>query len=277
MSEIERQVSAHYTTAELVDRILAAVAAAGGAPDSLAVDDLKGVDEFHTGGVEATDALLSQLAIQPSTRVLDIGCGIGGTSRHIAAGWDVAVTGVDLTVAYVAAAEELSRRVGLAKLTSFLQGSALDLPVASAAFDLATMFHVGMNIDDKAALFREAARVLAPGGTFALFDVMRVGPGEIPYPMPWAEEPDWSFVAAPALYREAASSAGLALRAERNRAPFAKDFFERVVAAAAASGGPPPVSIHLLMRETAAQKLGHYVQALEAGTIAPVEMIFHRP
>ncbi len=276
MSDIEQLVQDHYTTEELVERILDAVEAAGGSRQALTPEDLKGVDEFHTGGLEATDQLLSQLAIEHSTRVLDIGCGIGGTSRHIAAGWGAQVTGVDLTPAYVAAASDLSARAGLADRTQFVQGSALDLPVADNTFDLATMFHVGMNVEAKSALFREAARVLVPGGTFALYDVMRLGSGEIPYPQPWAEAPTWSFVATPAQYREAADDAGFVLRSERVRADYAKAFFDRVVAATAQRGGPPPVSIHLLMRETAAQKLEHYVQALKAGTIGPVEMVFER-
>ncbi len=276
VSETEQRVAAYYTTAALVERILAGVEAAGGRRDALSAEQLKGVDEFHTGGLEATEALLEQLEIDPATRVLDIGCGLGGTARHIALRSGARVTGVDLTQAYVEAARELSALVGLHQLTHFHQGSAVALPVDDAAFDLATLFHVGMNITDKAALMAEAARVVAPGGTFAVFDVMRLGEGEIAFPVPWAEHSGLSFVDSPEVYRNAAAGAGLTLRAERARGDFALAFFERVFAAAAERGGPAPVGIHLLMRDTAGQKLSNYVDAVRAGSIAPVEMIFTR-
>ena len=143
------------------------------------------------------------------------------------------------------------------------------------SFDVVTMFHVGMNIPDKAALMAEVARVLRPGGTFALFDVMRLDPGSLTYPFPWAEEKEFSFVDPPEIYREAANSADLIKIAERARGEFALDFFDRVFAAIAAEG-PPPIGIHLLMRETAGQKIQNYVAAVQAGMIAPVEMIFRR-
>ena len=272
---IEDQVSAHYTTATLLERVLAAVAEAGGDPDALTPGDLKAVDEFHTGGLQATDALLEQLEIDQTTRVLDIGCGIGGTARHIRNSYNTPVTGFDLTPDFVATADALTRRIGLEGIT-FLTGSALDMPVETGSFDLATMFHVGMNIEDKATLMQEAWRVLAPGGTFALFDVMKVGEGAIPYPVPWAEDAGFSFVAPPETYRAAAGTAGFETGAERARGDFALAFFERVFATIAEQG-VAPVGIHLLMRETAGQKIENYVAAVTAGTIAPVEMIFRKP
>jgi ubiquinone/menaquinone biosynthesis C-methylase UbiE len=226
--------------------------------------------------VKATEALLAQLKIAPDTRVLDIGSGLGGPARHIAEHSGAHVTGVDLTPLYVELAQTLSARVGMSAQTEFFQGSALDLPVADASFDLATMFHVGMNIQDKAALMRQVARVLAPGGRFALFDVMRVGAGALRFPFPWADREALSFVAPPEDYRAAAAAAGLVQLAERDRSHFALDFFAGVFASIAAKGGPPPVGIHLLMRESAGPKLQNFVAEIEAGRLAPVEMIFRK-
>ena len=56
------------------------------------------------------------------------------------------------------------------------------------------MVHVGMNIPDKQAVFAEVHRVLAPGGRFALYEQMRTGDGDLPYPLPWAEDERSSFV-----------------------------------------------------------------------------------
>ena len=97
----EKDIASHYTTDNLPERIKTALIAAGKDPESLVADDLKGVDEFHTGGVQATDDLLAQLKISSTTRVLDIGCGIGGAARHIASNTGVSVTGIDLTPDYI--------------------------------------------------------------------------------------------------------------------------------------------------------------------------------
>ena len=70
------------------------------------------------------------------------------------------VTGIDLTPAFVAAATDLSRRAGVDGV-EYIEANATALPFEDASFDAATMLHVGMNIADKAALFREVARCCA--------------------------------------------------------------------------------------------------------------------
>ncbi len=277
MTDIETLVARHYAGETLFDNIRAALKEAGANPDAPDIEDLKPVDEFHTGGLEATDALLDQLTIGADTRVLDIGCGCGGAARHVAARSGAHVRGFDLTPDFVTTATALSDLVGMAGQTSFQVGSALDIPESDDSADLALMFHVGMNIEDKDTLFREAARVLTPGGTFALFDVMRGSDAPLTYPFPWAEEAAFSFVSPPEDYRAAATASGFEQVAERDRSNFAKDFFDRVFARFAQAGGPPPVGIHLLMHETGKTKIENYITHLQAGDIAPTEMIFRLP
>lgn len=272
----ENNIAGHYTTENLLERIKTALIASGKDPEALGAADLKGVDEFHTGGVQATDDLLAQLTISNNTRVLDIGCGIGGAARHIAANTGAVVTGFDLTPDYVKTANALSEMVGMGDQTHFQSGSAVDIHFADSSFDLATMFHVGMNITDKPALFREAARVLSPDGAFALFDIMRTDSGDLTFPFPWAEKAEWSFVEAPESYRNAATQAGFELLSERNRREFTLDFFGKAFAAVKENGSPPAVGIHLLMKETAAQKLQNYVAEVKAKRLAPFEMIFRK-
>ena len=85
MNDSTTDISNHYTVTGLGDRILAALAAAGKDIDALEVDDLAPVDEFHIRGRMATEELASWAQIGSSDRVLDVGCGLGGTSRHLAA------------------------------------------------------------------------------------------------------------------------------------------------------------------------------------------------
>ncbi|MEM7320734.1 MAG: class I SAM-dependent methyltransferase, partial [Pseudomonadota bacterium] len=244
---IEKDVAAHYTTDDLMARIRSALAESGADPDNPSPEDLKPLDEFHTGGVKATVELLDQLPIVAQTRVLDLGCGIGGTARHIAAKTGAHVTGVDLTLHFVEVGQRLNEMVGMADKVSLRQGSVVDLPLIEDAFDLVTMFHVGMNVPDKAKIFTEANRVLSPGGVFALFDVMRMDEeGDLIFPMPWAEEQSFSFVEPATAYIDAGEAAGLMFKSIRNRKEFAEEFFDEAFARLKDSGGPPPIGIHLL-------------------------------
>jgi ubiquinone/menaquinone biosynthesis C-methylase UbiE len=270
---IEGQVAQHYARTDLERAILDALVASGNDLSRLAPSDLSPVDEFHTGGRQATVEFAAQIDFAPGAHILDIGSGIGGPSRFFAAERGCRVTGIDLTEDYVATAEALARRVGLAGSVSYGRASALALPFAPATFDGAYMMHVGMNIADKPAVFVEVCRVIKPGGTFAIYDIMRTGPGELRFPLHWAQTPETSFVVAPAEYRRALQGAGFAIVKERDRGEFARAFFRQVVARAAEGGGPPPLGIHLLMKRDVPQKLANIVESLESGVIAPVEVI----
>lgn len=273
---VEAQVADHYTTGALTERVRQALRDLGIDPDQATADDLKACDEFHTGGVAATDLLVQDLTASADTRVLDIGSGIGGPARYFANRYGCHATGIDLTQEFVDTATELSEMVGLAQRTTFRQGSALDMPFGDGSFDLALLLHVGMNIEDKRALFAEAGRVLAPGGTFAIFDVMRAGdPSDLVFPLPWSSVAGTSFVVPAATYKDAATAAGLDLVAEKDMTGFAKDFFAKVFAAIAADG-PSPLGIHLMMGPTAGDKIQNYVANLDAGRIAPTELIFRK-
>jgi ubiquinone/menaquinone biosynthesis C-methylase UbiE len=269
-------IAEHYRIDGLEDRILAGVAAAGLDADSLAARELSPADEFHLGGRQATIDLAEQLDIHSDMRLLDVGCGIGGPARHLADTFGCHVSGIDLTEGYVTVANSLSRRVGLADLVGCRQGTALDLPFDEASFDGALLLHVGMNIDDKATLCREVARVMKPGGFFAIYDVMRTGPGEPAYPLPWASSPAVSFVRSADDYREALEAAGFQVGTPRARAEFATGFIQKMQAAAAASG-LPPLGLHTVIPDAFATKMGNLRMAIEAGVLAPTEIIARAP
>nr|WP_281400193.1 class I SAM-dependent methyltransferase [Microvirga zambiensis] len=241
--------------------------------DRISPEVLKPVDEFHIGGAEATTALLEKLAIRSDMEVLDIGSGIGGPARVIASRYGCHVTGVDLTLHFVETARALSAMCGMADRVRFEVGSAVALPLPDASFDLSLLLHVGMNIPDKEALFREARRVLRDGGTFAAYEVMRTGDGDLAFPVPWAETPDLSALETPQTYRAAANATGFSLGMEENRQGIALDFFARLQAQAT-GGTPPPLGLHNLMGPTVKEKVTNMIAPVQAGTITPVQMIF---
>jgi ubiquinone/menaquinone biosynthesis C-methylase UbiE len=268
----ERQVARHYTHGSLRATILGALTSMGVDIDNLRPDDLAMADEFHLGWRAATVEFAEALGLKPSDHVLDVGSGIGGPARFFAEAHGCRVTGIDLTEEFVAVAEDLTRRCGLADRVAFRQASALALPFEDAAFDVATMIHVGMNIADKAGVFAQMWRVLKAGGRFGVYDIMRMGDEALPYPMPWAQTPETSFVEEPATYRRLLEEAGFRIEKERNRRDFALRL-GREMREDMARNGVPPLSLHILAGPAMPERLGNVMKALADGLIAPVEMI----
>ena len=96
--------------------------------------------------------------------VIDVGSGIGGPSRYLAATYGCRVSGVDLTPEFVATAIGLSERVALTERVDFRQGSALALPFPDASFALVVSYLTLIDIADFRKALREMTRVLQPGG-----------------------------------------------------------------------------------------------------------------
>ena len=136
----------------------------------------------------------SLAGITDAMRVLDIGSGLGGSARTLAAEFGCHVTGVDLSAEFVEAALVLSERVGSADRVNFRHGDALSLPFEKNRFDAAFMIHVTMNIVDKKRLFAEAGRVVKPGGKLALWEIFKTAAPDLTYPVPWAEDESFSFL-----------------------------------------------------------------------------------
>jgi ubiquinone/menaquinone biosynthesis C-methylase UbiE len=266
-------VADHYTHGRLLDAILAGVTALGKTPQTLDIGDLAPVDEFHIGGRQATEDFVAQLGLSPEDHVLDVGCGIGGTARYLASTCGCRVTGLDLTPEFVEAGRVLCAWVGLGERVDLTQGSALAMPFEPARFDAVVMLHVGMNIADKAGLFAEVGRVLRPGATFGLYDIMRRNDEPLVYPVPWAAVPDTSALATPEDYRAVLAEAGFEVTKERDRREFAAEFFAALRERTEAAGGPPPLGLHILLGETAALKVRNMVDNVAAGRVSPVEMI----
>jgi ubiquinone/menaquinone biosynthesis C-methylase UbiE len=269
--DTEREVAQHYTQGSLQQKVFDVLRQMGKDPDRFAAADLSAVDELHLGWLPATKRLATDLDLKADMHVLDVGSGIGGPARFFAESIGCRVTGIDLTEEFVQVATDLTRRCGLGELASFQQGSALALPFDAGTFDAATLIHVGMNIEDKAKLFENVRRVLKPGALFGVYDVMRVGDGELPYPMPWALTTATSFVETPETYRRLLAGAGFKIEAEDSWREFvlalAREMREK------AAPGAPQIGQSALLGPAFRERLENVRAALERGTIAPVRII----
>jgi ubiquinone/menaquinone biosynthesis C-methylase UbiE len=270
---VQADVSRHYTHGALIEAIRAGIASLGKAEETVTVDDLAPVDEFHIGGRRASEEFLDQLSFSAQMHVLDVGCGLGGAARFVASRYGSRVTGIDLTTEYVETGNALCKWVGLDQRIFLRQGSALAMPFTDRGFDGAYMLHVGMNIDDKEKLASEVARVLRPNSRFGIYDVMRTGPGDLAYPVPWATTADLSAAAEPERYKKALQKAGFTVIAERNRRDFALAFFAELRARTAAADGPPPLGLHVLMGKSTPEKVQNMIDNISDGRIAPVELV----
>jgi len=266
-------VASHYTHGGLLEAIRAGLEEIGKTPDTVLLEDLAPVDEFHIGGRAATETFLDHVAPGTDDHVLDVGCGLGGASRLAARRYGCRVAGIDLTAEYIETGNILCSWLGLEASVKLAQGDATATAYPDNSFNKAYMLHVGMNIADKSALALELYRVLKPGGTLGIYDVMRSGDGTLTFPVPWASGPEDSAVDAPARYRSALEAAGFQITAERNRRDFALDFFADLQTNADAADGPPPLGLHILMGDTAPTKIRNMIDNISENRIAPFELI----
>src|SRR4029077_4732034 len=84
----------------------------------------------------ATDELARGAQIGNGTRVADFCAGLGGTVRYLAHKYGANVTGIELTPARVAGAQELTKRVGLQEVACVIEGNVLEAPLANASMDV---------------------------------------------------------------------------------------------------------------------------------------------
>ena len=266
MIRAPEDVEKHYGRGRILDAILASLREAGKDPARLKPEDLAPVDEFHIRGREATVELAGRASLQPGSRVLDVGCGLGGSARYLAAEYRCQVTGIDLTEEYVDVATTLAGMVGLGDRIEFEQANALDMPFDDAAFDVVWTQHVQMNIADKTALYGEIARVTRPRGLFLFHDIFAGDGGPLHYPVPWAEDSSISFLAAPAQVKRTLEDLGFVLRDWVDTTGPSSRWIDAAVERIKASG-PPPVGTHLLMGATAKTKLENVMRNLREGRI----------
>jgi SAM-dependent methyltransferase len=262
-------VREHYRATGLTERLKTALAVFGPADHRLEPRQLAALDHFHTGGLATTEELVKLAGIDAAMSILDVGAGIGGPARYLAATCGCRVTGIDLSEPFVEAARYLTKRTGQGGHVSFEAASALALPFDGGAFDAVFEQHVAMNIADRPLLYSEIRRVLKPGGRLAIFDVVSNGT-DLHFPVPWARTPATSFLLTASATREAIEAAGFRALVWRDDTEAAKAWITRL----RASGPPPAPNLGVVMGPDFAQLSANLGRNLMEGRIGIVSAVF---
>ncbi|HEY3716624.1 MAG TPA: class I SAM-dependent methyltransferase [Jatrophihabitantaceae bacterium] len=219
-----------YTETEVVASI---ERLSGNALAALTQNQRDQLDQFHAGGPKAVDRLLPNLRLTPGMTVLDVGSGLGGPARQVARSAGCRVVGVDITPAYVDAAQALTDAAGLTERVRFFCTDIAALEPVE--FDAAYTMHVQMNVEDKKTFISEIARRLRPRARFAIFEVCRNGDAEPTPPLPWSLDGTDSFLATAEELRSTIESCGFELVEWVDETAWVRQWFEDAAARMAAA------------------------------------------
>ena len=274
--QYKNTIADHWGKGDVYALIMSALDKAGKSPDALTVEDLAPVDHFHARGFPATVDLADRLPIKPDHHILDIGCGLGGPARYFALRFQCRVSGIDITPAFVEAANKLTSLLGMENQVTIEHGDGQRLPYPDSIFDGAYTQHVTMNVADRTQFFKEAYRVLKPGAFFALTE-HGLGPtGNPHYPLPWSMDGSGSYLMSPSETRALLEAAGFEdVLVEDTGQKYLAGYKQAMELAA--QGALPPLGIHILMGESAPQKTRNAARNIEEGRTHPVQVLCRKP
>jgi ubiquinone/menaquinone biosynthesis C-methylase UbiE len=262
----ESRIQDYYAHDHLYETILQALANTGITPDNITPEDLAPIDEFHVRGREVSHELAAAAGLQPGMRILDAGCGLGGTCRMLAAEYDCTVTGIDITGGYIRTARQLSALTNLQHNTRFVQGSVLALPFDNYIFDSVFTQHVQMNIADKKTFYAEIHRVLNTGGRFVYYDILGHDQQPLHFPVPWAADASLNFLINSQQLHTLLLETGFQRIQVMDETARGITFFNRLLTRIAQKG-LPALGLHLLMGDTALEKLSNLNKNLVEGRL----------
>ncbi len=177
----------------------------GRTPGSLA-----SVDQLHVGQLESTIAFADWIGLEPGARVLDLGAGLGGPARFLAAERGAEVWAVEVIPELHDAAVALTERLGLGDRVHH-ELAKIAASAAVGPFDLVWIGHVDMHVRDKRGLYASAASRLGPRGRVAWHDWLAGPAGPPRWPLFWSADGGISFLSTEAGFAEDLAAAGLAL------------------------------------------------------------------
>ncbi|MFZ0389665.1 MAG: class I SAM-dependent methyltransferase [Calditrichia bacterium] len=275
MKDLYRQLNSHYSQRHLVQNIISAVKKREAVSGPVTAGDLAAMDEFHIQGRKATQNLLQNLEILPGSKIAELGCGIGGTCRLLAAEYRSSVFGVDITDEYCRAADYLSRKLMLSDKIHISRAGISQLPWKSGRFDLAVLQHVIMNIPDKVAMAGEIRRILKSGGKLALFEVFSGKKDGPVFPVPWAESDALNFLVSAEEMRKNLLESGFKILHWLDYSKTGLSWVQKMLAKSR-NHLPPVLGLHLLMGSNTREKMQNVIINLEQERICLIQAVVQK-
>ncbi|TMJ35477.1 MAG: methyltransferase domain-containing protein [Alphaproteobacteria bacterium] len=248
MAERTEDVQAHWTRPGVLARIDAALTELGHDPQNLSPEILATLEHLHSGGLATTRRQANRIAVTEDSRVLDVGCGIGGPARYLAHTYGCRVDGIDLTPELIETGRVLTERCKLADRVVLQVGNALDLPYPDQTFDVVWCQNVAMNISDKAGLLAGAYRVLKPGGLFTSTEYSVGAGGDIIFPVPWAYDSSINFLEPADVMRARYQMAGFRILEWVNYSNVVIEHYEKMLSS------PPKLTNRLIVGDDAPER-----------------------
>lgn len=276
MTKDTQHIYSYYSPNDLYDKIVEGLNKLGKDLSSVTLDDLQPVDEFHIRGDAATKELIKLANFTPDMHILDVGCGIGGSTRRLSHETGCRVTGIDLSDEYIDTAERLTQLLDMQERVKFLAASALELPFEDDAFDGIWSLQMNMNVEDKRSWLKEMHRVLKPGGRAILYEVCGNKNTPLHFPVPWAQDSSMSFLVPPDVFRNVIISAGFDIDVWNDKTDLARKAFANVKEPV---GKPnlPVLGVYMLVGNDISTKAYNLHRNLEEERVSLIETVAVKP
>lgn len=270
-------LASHYQKQDLNGQIKLALDAAISGNKDFDPNIIAAVDQFHIGGLQATNDMLALADFSTQDKILDIGCGIGGPARNIANNSDTQVIGLDLSFDYCHAAEIISGQLNMSEKTGFVQANAVHLPFADNSFNGIWTQHVTMNIEDKSRLFCEFSRILKPAGKLVMYEVTANDDSveSIHYPLPWSIDGGYSFLKDDMHYRGLIQSNQFQISHFENVTITAHNFVSRLLGRLQQNKVQKP-NLSLLLGDHYKTMMFNLAEALDRQALSVYQIVAHK-
>lgn len=276
MTKDIEHIHCYYSPNDLYNKIINGLNKLGKDLSKVTLDDLQPVDEFHIRGDSATKELIELAEFTPDMHVLDVGCGIGGSTRRLSHETGCRVTGIDLSNEYIEVAERLTKLLNMQEQVKFHACSALELPFADNSFDGVWSLQMNMNVEDKLAWLNETYRVLKPGGRAVFYEVCAHKNTPLYFPVPWAQDNSMSFLVPPESFRKIITSVGFSITVWNDKTELAQKAFAN---AKEPVGEPnlPVLGVYLLVGNDIQTKAYNLHRNLDEDRVSLIETVAEKP
>lgn len=276
MTEDTAHIHRYYSPNDLYEKIVDGLTKLGKDLSKLTLDDLQPVDEFHIRGDSATKELIELAEFAPDMHILDVGCGIGGSTRRLSHETGCRATGIDLSNEYIDVAERLTQLLHMQERVKFHACSALELPFEDNCFDGVWSLQMNMNVEDKQAWLNETYRVLKPGGRAIFYEVCAHENTRLHFPVPWAQDSAMSFLVRPEAFRTIMASAGFEIAVWNDKTDLARQAFAN---ASKPVGEPnlPILGVYLLVGKDIQTKAYNLHRNLDEERVSLIESVAVKP